>query len=431
MIKSNKIKVIGFDSWAQGARHYERLVEAFNKHGIELILIHLGSWGTEMGRPTQEMVRNLQVRDITYYKKKNFQEILQSENPCAVIFLSTHTFAHRAFNRYSQFCNITTIHLYHGLVRVQDIGNSNYKVNHLSRLKFAASQLPRALIYVWPAYSRALLKTGASIKEWFRFGYDIVSGTIGTHPDTVADDARTDGCCIYVTADFENAVQRYGYAEENVFVVGNPDLIHFGLKTEMIGSQLTLTLIDRTDVMYIDTGLVYTGGLVFKSNEEFVRHMIDTKDRLERRGKHLVFKPHPQHMGTPVHKALIDAGVDICSREDFLSRLLKCCACIVEPTSLSVVPALMGMPLLLANYGKLQEQRYGDVLTSYPRARMLSDVDDINSFLAAEQADFDLERTRAWIKDNAGPLPAEEMPERVANVVLKLIGERKGTEAKQ
>lgn len=31
-----------------------------------------------------------------------------------------------------------------------------------------------------------------------------------------------------------------------------------------------------------------------------------------------------------------------------------------------------------------------------------------------------------WIRENAGPLPAVEMPERVANVVLKLITEKSG-----
>ncbi|MCL5966092.1 MAG: hypothetical protein M1550_02570, partial [Deltaproteobacteria bacterium] len=348
------MKVIGFDSWTQGAHHYLRLVDTFKAKGIELILIHLGSWGTEKGRPEKEMIGNLEVRDIAYYNRKSFSEIIESENPSAVIFLSTHTFSHRAFNRYIRYRNIPSIHLYHGLVRVQAVvgSDSPYKPNLIHRLKFATSQLPRALKYVWPAYARALWETGATAGEWSRFGYDIVSGAMGMHSKTVADDARTNGCCIYAAADIENAVQRYGYAREKVFVVGNPDLIHFGLTTDMIGSKLALPLVDRSDVMYVDTGLVYVGGFAFQSKEEFVQHMVDTKNQLEQQGRHLIFKPHPQHlMNDDILSDLIAAGVDICSNQDFLSRLQRCCACIVEPTSLSVVPALMGMPLLLANYG--------------------------------------------------------------------------------
>lgn len=420
------MKVLCFDSWAQGAHHYERLVEAFKAKGLELLLIHLGSWGGEKGRPEEEMIGKLQVRDISYYNGKSFPAIIESENPAAVIFLSTHTFSHRAFNRYCRHRNIPAIHLYHGLVRVQAVagGGTPYKSSRISRLAFAATQLPRALKHVWPTYAGALWKTGASGKEWYRFAFDIVSGALGVHSKTVADDARTDGCCIYAAADTENAVQRYGYAEENVFAVGNPDLLHFGLTPDMIGSQLALPLADRSDVMYVDTGLVYVGGFVFQSKEEFVQHMIDTKNRLDQQGKHLVFKPHPQHwMNNDVLAKLAAAGISICSNQEFLSRLQGCCACIVEPTSLSVVPALMGMPLLLATYGKLREQRYGEVLTCYPRARLLSEVGDFGSLLAAEQTVCDFGHTQSWIAHNAGPLPAEEMPERVGDVVLKLINE--------
>ena len=88
----------------------------------------------------------------------------------------------------------------------------------------------------------------------------------------------------------------------------------------------------------------------------------------------------------------------------------------------------MGMPLFLANYGKLSDQRFGEVLTGYPRARPLRDMTAFNSLLAAERLECDAERTLRWIEQNAGPLPAEEMPRRVADVAESLILECRGTE---
>jgi hypothetical protein len=87
------------------------------------------------------------------------------------------------------------------------------------------------------------------------------------------------------------------------------------------------------------------------------------------------------------------------------------------------VPALLGASLLLANYGKLKGQRYGIVLTEYPRARYLHDVAELRPLLESEQV-CDAQKTRLWIATNAGPLPAEEMPERVARQVLDLIAHK-------
>ena len=112
-LKLYKMKVIGFDGWTQGAHHYERLIESFKKNDIELILIHQGSFGNEVGRKKEEYIGDLLVRDISYYGEKSFLEILTYENPSAVIFLSTDSFVHRAFNRYCIELNIPTINLTH------------------------------------------------------------------------------------------------------------------------------------------------------------------------------------------------------------------------------------------------------------------------------------------------------------------------------
>jgi hypothetical protein len=417
-----KHKVIGFDSWTRGAHHYQRLIEALASHGIELSLVHIGSWGSDLGRPPTETLAALPTRDISAYAKAGFPDILGLEKPDAVIFLSTETFAHRAFNRYCRLRGIPTINLYHGLVRVQavDDDESPYKVNPLAQLRFISERLLKALTLVWPTYCRALWTTKASGADWRRFASDILLGAVGRFPFASAADAKTDACCVYVKADIEHAVRKYGFRESEVTAVGNPDLAHFGLATEAIGSHLSAPLEQRTDVMYIDTGLVYTG-FVFGTRDEFRRHLVETKDALARRGKRLLFKPHPDHRRYNMLELLAADGIAICSNEEFSARLLRCCAAIVETSSLAVLPALVGMPLLFAQYGKLEGQRFGQVLTSYPRSKALKDLTSFHDLLAELEQSIDAEATQRWIADNAGPLPADRMPSRVAAIVAELI----------
>lgn len=415
-------KVIGFDSWTGGAHHYQRLIDAFEARGVTLSLVHIGSWGSDPGRPPTETIGDLPVRDVSSYAKRGFPDILDAERPDAVLFLSTETFAHRAFNRYCRARGIPTVNLYHGLVRVQAVDDegSPYKVNPIAHLKFVSSRLLKALTLVWPTYGRALWTTHAPMRAWQRFVSDIFSGGLGRFPFAAAEDAKTDACCVYVAADVEHAVRKYGFAKNEITAVGNPDLVHFGLPAEAIGSHLE-SRGERRDVMYIDTGLVYTG-YVFSTPEEFRRHLIDTKIELAKHGMRLVFKPHPDHRRSNMLQTLADAGVEVCTNEEFAERLTDCCAAIVEPSSLGVLPALLGMPLFFAQYGKLEGQRFGQVLLSYPRAKPLTDLAQFAESLAALRQSCDVDATRRWIAENAGPLPADRMPSRVADVVASLIG---------
>ena len=41
-------KILAFDSWTGGIRHYARLIPELSSNGFELILVHLGSWGSDL-----------------------------------------------------------------------------------------------------------------------------------------------------------------------------------------------------------------------------------------------------------------------------------------------------------------------------------------------------------------------------------------------
>jgi hypothetical protein len=418
-------KVIGFDSWTGGSFNFERLAAACNSRAIDFSVVHVGSWGGDPGRPPEETVGELRYKDIRAFGSNCLREVLLREQPDAVVFLSTDTFAHRAFNRYCRTHNVPTLNLYHGLVSVQHVGDAPmYSVSPFAQLKFVLVRIPKALRYVWPAYAGSLLATRARASDWMRFVRDIVTGAFGRRDARSADDARTDKCCVYIDADIEHAVSRYGFKPSDVIAVGNPDLARFGLNAELVGSQLRRTGTPATEVMYVDTGLVHTG-YVFESAAHFLQHLFDTRDGLARQGRRLVLKPHPDHLRTQLPDQLQRGGIEVVANADFVARLQRCDACIVEPSTLAMVPALLGMPLFLAKYGRLEEQRYGDVLTNYPRAMILSDVSKASAMLEAERARFDAALTRDWIDRHTGPLPAADMPRRVLDVIERMMMERR------
>jgi hypothetical protein len=275
-------------------------------------------------------------------------------------------------------------------------------------------------------YAQALWQTGASVRDWLWFGYDVwrqVSGQ--SYSAAAAPDASTTACCVYTEADVDHAVERYGVPRPAVFAVGNLDLARFDMQEEDMGLCLSSERKVVREIVYVATALAESGA-IFDDAEDFARHLEETRDALARQGFSLVVKLHPAQLHAGLLKRLRQVGIELCGNEDFVRRLKASTAAIVEPSSAAIIPALLGLPLLLARYGKLSEQEYGVVLTGYPLARTLYSLDELASLLADIAATSSADAARAWINVNAGPLPVGKMPERVADVLEGLVRTRKG-----
>jgi hypothetical protein len=416
--------VLGFDSWVGGAGKYASLVPALQRHDIRLLLLHIGSWGADRGRPTQEFLDDLEIRDIGWYKGKSFDEILRIERPVAVLMLSNEVFAHRAFNRYSLAAGIPTLRLYHGLVGVQAISEAKlYQVNFISQALFVLARIPKAIGRIWPCYIRALVRTGAGFEDWRRFFTDILSLARGAYISRSAPDCRTTKTAVYTQADVGHAVGRYGHRPEDVYVVGNPDIAMFNLDEGRLGCAAVDGNQVTNEVIYIDTGLIYAG-MVFDGPDDYYGHLIATRDSLVRQGKRMVVKLHPHHFRRDFPARLEAAGIELLSNANFTERLAHCAAALVEPSTAALIPGLLGAPIMLVRYGKFAGQGYGQVMTQYPRARYLDDPDHLQTLLDEEAGSLDVDAVHNWISENVGPLPANRMPDRVAEILdtLRLDG---------
>jgi hypothetical protein len=418
-----KINVLGFDGWTQGIHHYTRLLSTFNNYNINLKVIHYGSWGEDVGRPKEEIIDGLLVRDISYYNTFSFNYILDYENPDIVIFLSTETFLHRAFQRYCQKKKIPTIHLFHGLLGVVpfQVGKNAYSVNVYSQIKYLFKMGGKFLKYTFYIYIKSLYETNATINDWIKFITDLSNRVIGKFVIIPALDSKATRCCVYTNADLKIVDLKWQYKIGEVLSVGNPDLARFGLEEKLLGSSLNRDNPPECNIIYIDSG-ISSHGLNFSSDQEYINYLLECAEILREKGFNLFVKvkPHPTSRYYFICGQLRNKGISILENNSFLSVLSNSSGCIIEPSTASLIPCLLGMPVFLTQVGPLHSLLYGDLFLNYPRGLILKNWHDFQSGFNLKIEENIINRTKEWITDNVGPLPSSEMPQRVAKLIIEV-----------
>jgi len=417
------IKVLAFDSWTGGIVHYARLIPALRSQNCGLTLVHIGSWGVDTNRPKEEELEGVLVRDISYYPNGSFQRVLEIEKPSVVLFLSTQTFAHRAFIRFCRIYNVPTVHLTHGIFATMNTESGRlYSYNLVSYLFFLFSRLNKMLTKTWPVYIYSLFNTRAGIRDYQFFIRDNLNLIMGRDAP-LADDTITDICLIYTEADRYYALKNFRFVNESIRVVGNPDIERFGLEEKLINSFTKEQFTRNNDIMYIDTSLILRGA-VFRTVSHYIQHLTELSEDLNRMGKHLVVKLHPNFDKTDIPLKISAAGIDICSHSVFVERLTRCSCVITEASTAALIPAYMGMPLFLAQFGSLSTHSFGTLISQYPRATLLNHVIDLNNYFQDPLllVQFLNKEVGEWIDLNIGPLPINQMPHRVVREILYLVG---------
>jgi hypothetical protein len=428
MIKLKPIQVLGFDGWTQGIHHYTRLLSVFNQSNIELKVIHYGSWGEDINRPIEENIDGLVVRDIKYYKTNSFKKILECENPDIVLFLSTESFTHQAFQRYCYKLKIPTVHLFHGLFGVIPIENgiNAYKINLFRQFVYLFERSKKFFKKTLYIYSRSLLETNASYKDWLKFGKDLLTKLTGKLIVIPAMDSKATRCCVYTKADCSIVNLKWKYNAGEVIVVGNPDLERFGLEESQLGSALNPLRVPKQIIVYIDSGLS-SHGFNFSSDENYLKYLKDCSQVINLRNYvlYVKIKPHPKSRYDYLVKNLQKNGIGIIDNNDFTSILSSSTACIIEPSTASLIPCLLGLPVFLTQVGQLNSLLYGDLFRNYPRGTILKDWQELPSDANLPFDEKIIDKTNEWIADNVGPLPSSEMPLRVASLIVELYRSKK------
>jgi hypothetical protein len=414
-------KILAFDSWTGGSHHLTRLTRDLYEFNFSLKLLHLGSWGDDLGRNKCEKIDSLDVVDISYYGKHSLDQILEIESPDIVLFLSSHTFAHRALMRYCKKRNIPTFLLGHGLagVMVNEKDVISFK-KLLDRLIFIFPRMGRFVIHVLPAYMRALWLTGGGIQDWINLARDIgrsffSSSYLGVAPK----DSRASAYAVYTNADIKEYISRYQCKKNDISVVGNPDLLYFGMTDDDFCARFSPRASPKNEIMYIQTGYELEG-IFFKNDDDFFSHIIKTNEALLKQAIRLTVKLKQLDRRPQFRDRFLASNIDVIDDINYLPRLKTSVAAIIEPTTAAMVPALMGLPLLLAQYGSLSHATFGKIFLSYPAVQHLTNLADIELKLNDVLNFYNVDSINDWIKENSGP-SAGGMPQRVLQAINSLI----------
>lgn len=405
-------KVVLFDSWTKGSRHIFRLLEQFENHNIDILLVHVGSWGDEPGRANCEVINGLKVNDINVYK--NLENVIKIENPDLVLFLSLDPLIHRAFNRYCQKYNIPTVNLYHGVHSVFKSLSADRKYIWKYWLVLAKNIIDR-LGHTLFVYLKSLFSTHASLKAWKELFSDIFKKVFGIAIDKANMDAVTTYVCVFNEFDQKQAARKFSISLDRVKIVGSPDILKFPGLEKLISKYTSEQSHSNQSVVYIGTGVRGTK-MKLLDDKDYFKFLLNTYKALKIHNKKLIIKLHHSRVeAIQKYFSMIDSNVIFCNDNEFVNELRKSCGAIVEPSTAALVPLLMGKPIFLTRYDALSGLEFGSIITSYPKALSIDDYSDlckINQPIENTESE-----TNAWIASAAGPLPANDMPFRVVSVI--------------
>jgi hypothetical protein len=177
----------------------------------------------------------------------------------------------------------------------------------------------------------------------------------------------------------------------------------------------------KNKILYIDAG-GSTSGFTFSSQNDFLRFLLETNVEVTRLGFQFLIKLHPSQTKTDVEKAILNNGLLLSNDTSFLEDLMESRAVITGPSTAGVVPGALGLPLLLAQYKQFKGQRYGIVYEEYPRVYHLTNLSELGKFLNEEKLP-EKELMETWINRYISPLPAQDMPKRVVEVIDQMVNE--------
>lgn len=434
-MENKRFKIIGFDGWTLGAHHFERISKPLKKLNVDLFLLHLGSYGDENRVKNHEKIGDLEVRDISFYDGLNFEQILNKEKPDLVILLSTETFLHRAFLRYCNKLGIPTLYHFHGILSMvyyeytsKGVNiNKHYNKSIYSHINFILKRIPKAIRYTFYIYIVSLINTKASVSDYVRFLKDIYYGLFGKVSLQSAKDSITSFGFVFVPADIKFMTLKCRIPEKRISIIGNPDFDRFKLNDEHLGSMIKSN--NYEIVLYVDTAF-YLNGLHFSDIKSYVKYLKELQLQLLKLEKKLVVNPHPATIKSNGTDYMNSRGIETCSNDEFIPLLMKSKACICEPSSVFLIPSLIGIQIILPQIGSLKNQLYSKLILSYPRTHFLKKLDELEGILNYNYDENNISETKMWIENNSGPKPLKDISNRASKIIFNILTNESRTNIK-
>lgn len=409
------MKVILFDVWTKGLIHFPRLLDEFNKQNINLTLVHAGSYGNEIREHKSEKIDDIPVHDISSFD--SLDDCIKMLNPDVILFLSLDTLFTRAINRYAQTHNLPTVNLYHGLHSAFD-SLKNLKTNYFARF---LDIFPRILInkrFLF-FYLNILVKTDLTIKDLINITHDVLLKMLGRDISVARLDGNPNFICLFNNYELVEAKKKYTSKRVSFHEIGIPDLYKFKGLSKVINSYNT-ELKKHMICTYVGTGPRSTN-MLLSDNDEYFEHITEINNFLTDKGYLVNFKLHHSRLNSIEHLNEINNNkINLINDDEFVNSLRNSKFSIIEPSSASLAPAIIGMPIVLSKVLKLSNLKFGKLFNEYPRSFQINTLNELSIFLdELEQGSFKMEKIDKWLVKSLGPMPLDDLPKRVAKVMFE------------
>lgn len=283
-------KVLYFDNWDKGYRNFLRLDQKFKDRGFETLLVHTTSW-VFSDYEIEKEYEGLKFRDVSYYKTNRIKKIIKQENPSVLLILNLSFTLDRAVVKICKDLNIKIYYLAHGkliTVEGQAVFKNNMKQfgdsNLLSKIK------KKNILSLYNYFIEM-----KSLTKFFQFFYKASKNyTQFTAFPKYSDELKVNKSMVYYPIDYNVMVDEFGFPEENVIIVGNPELDYF-YETKIIDKEnycsSELNIKTKDYIAYIDDGL---SSIRNWDTDRWLNFLKDVNDVLKKNNLSLVIKLHPR-----------------------------------------------------------------------------------------------------------------------------------------
>lgn len=304
MNDKSRLKVLFLDSWTKGIHNFLPIAKGLAKEGIESLLVHRGSWGSQPEQPAEECINGLMCRDISYYQTRFVYSMLKKECPDVVLILTTNYIADRAVILAARALGIKSCFLMHGIRATGEEKELSRASAHEHLMRLRWQRIRKYVSYTVPNYFLSGLQSEPGFL--FRPGpYRLIWNTFRKPSEYVltpppSPEMHCDMALVWANIYKELFCKDYGYPEDRVRVVGHPPLdAVFRLKKRAPKPERKHDFLDKMGILkeakicvYFEDSFVEAG---FKNwtAESRMDHLEEIAEICHQAGRLLVVKLHP------------------------------------------------------------------------------------------------------------------------------------------
>lgn len=291
-------KILYLDNWDNGYRHFLRLDSKFKEKGYETLLVHTGSWVGKESEiwvdkevEVEKSIDGLNIRDISFYKTNRIRKVIETEKPYAIVLINLSFIVDRAIVKICKTLNIKVFYLAHGKLitaKGQETVKQNMKDYGKSKLQSKFTKKNRLALYNYFIEMK-------SISKFFGFFYKSFKDyTQFTAFPKYSDELKATKSFVYYPMDYSVMVDTFGFPEDSVQIVGNPELDAFyntKIKEKETFCNNELKIENHNYVAYMDDGL---SAMRNWDSLKWMNFLDDFNTILDKHKLQLVIKLHPR-----------------------------------------------------------------------------------------------------------------------------------------